>query len=225
MIYPTLIIDNFFENPDEIRNLGVRLEKAEDSNAYPGKRTQPLSEMHTDFFHWSTNKILAAIYNHQPDDMNITFNAYQTFQAIKPNPKEGKGWVHGDTDYEFTAIVYMSKHKNCGTSIYKRKDGTFPFSRESHMPNNKIRKEYYGGGKKYDARYFKARDENNENFEKTIEVESLYNRLLILDSFQYHGVENFYDPAMKEDRLTLITFFSNVQGTKRLPIPNVRRFI
>ena len=224
MIYPTLIIDNFFENPDEVRDIGLKLEKSS-QDAYPGKRTQPLHKTQIEFFNWSTNKILAAIYNHQPDDMEFTFNAYQTFQAIKPNPKEGKGWVHGDNDFEFTSIVYMSKHKNCGTSIYKRKDGTFPFAGKLHVPNHNIKQEYYGSNKKYDARYFKARDENNKSFEETIKVESLYNRLVLFDSFQYHGVENFYDPAMKEDRLTLVTFFKDVHGMKRLPIPNVRRYI
>ena len=75
-----------------------------------------------------------------------------------------------------------------------------------------------------DARYKKARDANNKGYEKTLGVESIYNRLLIFDSYQYHGVENFYDENVKEERLTLITFFSQIQGVNTFPIPNVRRF-
>ena len=225
MIYPTLIIDNFFENPDEVRDIGLSLEKSVNQNTYPGKRTAPLHKVKGGFFNWSTNKILAAVFNHQPGDIPFTFNAYQTFQSVKPNSKEGHGWIHDDNGFEFTAIAYMSKHKNCGTSIYKRKNGHFPFQKDSHISNNDIKKEYYGSNKKYDERYFKARDEQNEGFEKTLKVESIYNRLLILDSYQYHGVENFYDPKMKDDRLTLITFFSDIQGATRLPIPNTKRYL
>ena len=225
MIYPTLIIDNFFNDPDEVRNIGFSLDKEEINNAYPGERSKPLHIVNPSFFNWSTNKILSAVFNHQPEDLKLTFDAYQSFQFIKSNPKEGHGWVHNDNDYEFTAMVYLSKHKNCGTSLYKRKEGSFPFQRDSHINNNNIKKIYYGSNKKYDEKYFKARDEQNEGFERTVKVESLYNRLLIFDSFQYHGVENFYDPKIKEDRMTLITFFNNIHGAKRLPIPNTRRYL
>lgn len=225
MIYPSIIIDNFFNDPDEIRDIGLSLEKAENMNAYPGERTKPLHLVKKDFFSWSTNKIASAVFNNQPEDFRLSFDAYQTFQFIKPNPKEGHGWIHNDNDFEFTAIVYLSKHKNCGTSLYKRKEGQFPFQREYHIKNNLIKKEYYGSNKKYDQRYFKARDEQNQDFERTVKVESVYNRLFIFDSFQYHGVENFYDPKVKEDRITLITFFSNIHGAKRLPIPNTKRYL
>ena len=225
MIYPTLIIDNFFDDPDEIRNIGLSLDKDKINNAYPGIRSKPLHLAKPDFFNWSTNKILSAVFNHQPEDMPLNFDAYQAFQFIKPNSKEGHGWIHNDNNFEFTAIAYLSKHKNCGTSLYKRKEGIFPFQKDSHIKNNNIKKEYYGSNKKYDDRYLKARDEQNQGFERTVKVESIYNRLLIFDGFQFHGVENFYDAAIKEDRMTLITFFDNIHGAKRLPIPNTKRFL
>jgi|TARA_R100001460_G_scaffold54441_1_gene93612 hypothetical protein len=224
MIYPTIIIDNFFTDPDEVRKIGLELPKPDNYNLYPGVRTKPLHESRLDFFNWSTNKIAAAMFQHQPHDQKIEFNAYQSFQAIKPNPNEGMGWIHNDNDYEFTAIVYMSKHKNCGTSFYRREQGFFPFQDPNHVNNNTIKQEYYGSDKKYDARYKKARDGNNRGYEKTLQVDSIYNRLLIFDSYQYHGVENFYDPENKEDRLTLITFFKDIKGYNRAPVPNVRRF-
>tara|TARA_R110000823_G_scaffold287150_1_gene405449 strand:- start:3723 stop:4403 length:681 start_codon:yes stop_codon:yes gene_type:complete len=226
MLYPTLIIDNFFDNPDEIRNLGLNLDKCVNQDSYPGKRTSPLHELNNGFFNWSTNKIFTAMHSSVTvGDKNNSFNSYQTFQSISPNPKEGKGWIHIDTDFDATAIVYLSKHKNCGTCLYKRKEGIFSHATSTHDENSTIRKEYYGGNKKFDERYFKARDENNKIFEKTITIDSVYNRLLIFDSLQFHGVENFFDPLIKEDRLTLITFFKNIQGVSSFPIPNVRRHI
>ena len=182
MIYPTLIVDNFFNDPDEIRNIGLSLERKENLGAYPGTRTKPLHSLKPSFFNWSTNKILSVVFNHQPEDLDITFNAYQTFQFIKPNPKEGQGWIHNDNNFEFTAIVYLSKHKNCGTSLFKRKEGCFPVQKDSYIDNNNIKKEYYSSNKKYDGRYFKARDEINNGYERTVKIESVYNRLIIFDS-------------------------------------------
>ena len=76
MIYPTIIIDNFFTDPDEVRNIGLQLPKLDNYDLYPGVRTKPLHETRPDFFNWSTNKIASAMFQHQPHDHKIEFNAY-----------------------------------------------------------------------------------------------------------------------------------------------------
>lgn len=225
MIYPTLITDNFFDNPDEVRDFALQLPYSENSKVYPGVRTPALHKIHPDFFKWSTNKIISTIFHNKASDSGITFTAYQSFQKIAPNPHEGRGWIHSDNEFEFTAIIYMSKHKGCGTCFYKRKFMQFPFDNPEFHNHTAIKHKYYGDKKKYTKEYFDARDAANEGFEKTLEVDSLYNRLLIFDGSQIHGVENFFQQDNKEPRLTLITFFNDIQGIQRFPIPTMRRHI
>jgi len=225
MIYPTLITDNFFDNPDEVRDFALQLPYSESSKVYPGVRTPALHKIHPDFFKWSTNKIMSTIFHNKASDSGITFTAYQSFQKIAPNPHEGRGWIHSDNEFEFTAIIYMSKHKGCGTCFYKRKFMQFPFDNPEFHKYTAIKHKYYEDKKKYTKEYFDARDAANEGFEKTLEVDSLYNRLLIFDGSQIHGVENFFQQDSKEPRLTLITFFNDIQGIQRFPIPTMRRHI
>ena len=44
-----------------------------------------------------------------------------------------------------------------------------------------------------------ALEENNSCFTKTIEVESVYNRLVLFDGAQWHGVNGFYDKNISEE--------------------------
>ena len=225
MIYPTLIIDNFFDNPEEVRDVALQIPFTEKSPYYPGTRTPLLHNANHDFFRWSTNKIINSVFPIKATDSKISFQAYQSFQKIIPTSNEGAGWIHTDGEFEFTAIIYMSKHRGCGTCLYKRKNMEFPFENPNFNKYNSIKKKYYGSNKKYTDEYFKARDASNEGFEKTIEVDSVYNRLLIFDGSQIHGVENYQEPSTKEPRLTLITFFNKLTGADCLPIPTMRRHI
>jgi len=51
---------------------------------------------------------------------------------------------------------------------------------------------------------------NNNRFKKTIEVDSVFNRLIMFDSSSYHGVIKFGD----RERMTLISFLSKIESEK-----------
>jgi hypothetical protein len=58
----------------------------------------------------------------------------------------------------------------------------------------------------------KALKENNSNFTKTVEFNSIYNSCIIFDGHNYHSADHYYDKNCEEDRLTLITFFKKLSG-------------
>ena len=67
-------------------------------------------------------------------------------------------------------------------------------------------------------------NENNEKFDKILTIDSKFNRLLLFDSNQYHAAEKFKEQDIDEDRLTLITFFTNISGNcNKYPITEMRR--
>ena len=112
--------------------------------------------------------------------------------------------MHSDHGKEITAICYLSKHKNCGTSIYNYK-GLYP-----KLKNNKKKEEQY--------KTFSVKNEdilvkeNNENYEETISFKSKYNRIIMFDSTQHHAAHKFIEDGIKEDRLTLIGFINEIQS-------------
>jgi len=56
----------------------------------------------------------------------------------------------------------------------------------------------------YSKKYQKQLEAHNNKFNETIYFESVYNRLIIFNSNDFHGVKNF--KIGSEPRLTFITF-------------------
>jgi hypothetical protein len=220
MIWPNLCVDNFFQEPDKVVEFANSLTftKPEKSN-YPGKRSQLLYLINTEFFEFSTLKILSLLY--PTECKKLSWNATQYFQKIPANLKYD-GWVHTDEQYEFTCIIYLSKFLNCGTSIYHPKNSY------GYIRNVKEKDEYFtNNDPKTYSKIEKAKKENNNSFEETIRFNSKYNRLILFDGANYHSSNVFNHENNDEERLTLITFFKKVNYVNgenlNKPITTMRR--
>ena len=200
MLIPTLVHDNFFRNPEEVVNYAKQLDYLPDNEGrWPGERSFPLHEINENLFKFTTIKITKLLWPSSYQD--IYFSAYSTFQRISKdyiNP----GWVHQDIEI-LTAIIYLSKHTQCGTSMFEPKNF-------STVKNTEHKKEiYYKKNFKNENKYVL---ENNINFEETMSIKSKYNRIIIFDSRQFHAAQKFIEKDVDDDRLTLITFFTNIYG-------------
>ena len=218
MLFPNFVcVDNFFDNPEEVVNFSQKLEYFNETTC-PGKRSKILHEVDYDFFNWVNLKICSVFY---PNDIsNIKFNADTYFQKI--HKLEHDNWVHKDDTYRFTAIIYLNKNNTAGTSIFSAKN----FKSSSYNASN-IRYDYFKNenkkisNEKIDT-IKKAKDKNNERYNKTFSVEGIYNRLIIFDGNTYHASN-----PMNQDheRLTLISFINDIDlqdKTIKYPIPTMR---
>jgi len=192
MNYPTICADNFLENPEEIVEYSKKLKffKSEDGR-WPGERT-PLNQDPVNIF--LLQKISTLIHPYKTPKFRIYADSH--FQKIN-NQYGDIGWIHRDLGTELTAIIYLSKNKNSGTSLYK------PKSFENFTKHGLVKENFYKTLKK-SKHYEKCLKENNDQFEETVYFESIYNRIIVFNGNQYHGVKNFDND--KSDRLTFITF-------------------
>ncbi len=210
MLYPTVIADNFFTDPYKIRNFSLSLKKEKDiEDRHPGVRSRSIHEIDMEIFNYVGQKILSVVYPYEYD--KLTFNATMQFQEVDPIFEEG--WVHRDSEMSMTSIIYLSEHKNCGTSICHAKDVT-----ANALHTSKKRKYYNNPNKNF---FVKERKENNNQFEDSIIVDSRYNRMLCFDSHHLHKANGFIDNKRKDKRLTLITFFYdiNYNGERKMRYP------
>jgi hypothetical protein len=200
MIYPTICVDNFFNEPDKILEFSNSLNFFEDTEGrWPGKRTSLLHEINFDFFEQFGLKVLSILY---PTIKKITFKCSLNFQKISEE-YINKGWIHRDSETsDFTCIVYLSKHKECGTSIFNSKKLGYS------IKNTDQKKDIYKT-KQFEKELIFL-EENNSQFEENIIIKSRFNRLIIFDSNQLHGAQKFIEQNLKESRLTLVGFFSNI---------------
>ena len=219
MLFPSLVVDNFFEEPKKIIDFSKKLSFKYDGVS-PGIRSQLIHEIDYTFYNWINNKILSLLY---PNDINsITYTANAQFQKISPNLKY-VNWIHADTSAQITAILYLSKDSDVGTSLFKNK--SFKDSL-----NQKIKYTYFENPNIKDEKYLSQLEneykKNKSNFEETLKVNGIYNRLFLFDSWNYHGAHKFVSLKKDSERLTYIVFFNDIYSKiKQLqyPIPTMRR--
>jgi hypothetical protein len=199
MIYPTVCLDNFFNDPLKILEFSNSLQFYKDEEGkWPGERSKPLHEIDPLFFNNYGLKVMSILY---PTIKNINFNCILYFQKIS-NEYINEGWVHKDDDIDFTSIVYLSKHKNCGTSIFNSKKINSNVIHDNEKKDMYLKKDFVNT-----VDHLKN---NNNQFEETINIKSKFNRFIMFDSAQFHAAQKFTENNVTEDRLTLIGFFNNI---------------
>jgi hypothetical protein len=215
MNWPLICVDNFFDNPEKIVEFSKDLDYSKDGKN-PGLRTKSLDMINYDFFNWVNTKILSLIF---PNEIrNIKYISHTSFAKVPPNLIYD-GWVHTD-EAEFTAIIYLSDLKNCGTKIYT------PITPYPVLKHHESKLEYFNNPDDCHNNLENLKNENNSNFEESILIKSKYNRLLVFDSHQYHSSEVYLSDEHNE-RLTLISFFTKIDSYSetqlKFPISQMKR--
>lgn len=219
-IIPSTIIDGFFSNPYEIRKYGLEVSQYLDIDnkniQYRGKRSECLSKIHPILFDNINRKILSNFYDLENE--SISWKSEIKYQLT--DKSFGNGWVHTD-QYRpslLTGIIYLNPDApiECGTSLYR------PKNLAANQLHDKIKKEGNMNEELRTSEYYsECRRENNQQFEKILTVNNLFNRLFIFDSHYFHCADQFFGQTDEESRLTLVIFMTELFVNKT-PITRIR---
>jgi hypothetical protein len=215
---PITILDNFFDNPDKIRDYALSLEYEKDHlGKWPGKRSKPLHEINPPVFNEICRRVLSMYFDLEQPSSYIRWEASLYFQKIDNSYLSG--WIHTDPSV-ITAIVYLNKNPNInsGTSIYKLKDHIL-FPKTTEFTQYKL-DAYRGIIDINDAKVKEKQLENNSQFEEVVKVHNEYNRILSYYGGLQHSAQDYFGNEDEEPRLTLIMFFHNLR-VNRSPVDRV----
>ena len=233
MRFPISCFDDFYTDPDKVRDYALSLPYTTEGGIYPGLRTLELSAFNNDFRYMSVHKFLSMCDDFDSPEVDINVDTY--FQKIwrfskdKDSPLNG-GWIHTDGSTVLAGLVYLSPDPdpNAGTSIYtKKKDAIIPewMIYEEGVPNkSKFIQDVLQSDtsspldsiKDYD----KGLKENNDMYELTLEIKNKYNRMIAYDGDQWHG-QSTYWMDNEECRLTQVYFLEELTCSNQ-KFPNVR---
>ena len=220
-IIPTTVIDNFFDNPDEIRKYALSLEFNSPRGSYPGFRSEQIAFINPKLYEQINSRILSLFFDQNRDSLDISVESQ--FQIIPEKFEEG--WAHQDVDVSgrnIAGVIYLTPDAplDCGTSIYRQKS-------EPDYNDLRLRNEYYHKASIDDIeKYRKARDRYNSNFEKTLEVKNVYNRLLMYDTLEFHKESGFFGSLKENSRLTIVFFMTiNPVGKSSFPGTRLRNIV
>tara|TARA_B100001564_G_scaffold324253_1_gene304874 strand:- start:365 stop:1132 length:768 start_codon:yes stop_codon:yes gene_type:complete len=226
--FPTTCYDNFYENPDYIREYALTLEYSNDGGYFTGFRTDCLSNINEEFHYKSAKKILSMFGNFDLLEVNWSCRSYfhkNWSYSTDPNSILNEGWVHTDGDCTLAAVVYLDPNPNidAGTSTYRIKDeyledGEFKYDEHPDYPDEKMLKIRRDATRTLDScnintgkEYAICLRNNNKHFEKTLEVKNSYNRVIIYDGNKFHGQTSIYKDN-EDIRLTQVFFFYEIMA-------------
>lgn len=224
MNYPSLQVNNFFEKPNYIKQFAESLTYEKPLGNYPGLRAEAKDEQSVDLVQKINHKILRLLYPDFNQFQTLTYQANSFFQKIKYEDVEahvlnkehsGKGWIHGDHETKFTAIIYLSENDCCGTALYSQKSG---FNFTAIDPT--LKSLYYSKSPDLNMEdYYKYLNNHLNQFKLDCLFNSSYNKLIGFDGSNLHGA--IYNLKPKEERLTFISFFDI--NAPCYPVPEMRR--
>jgi len=216
--FPAICVDNFFDDPDKIREWGLSLPKEKDPDGrWPGKRSDQLHEVDDAFNQKLVAKIGLAFYGWESMD-KVTWNESDiSFQLVESHKHENcnKGLIHMDANSKdevgIAGLIYLTPNANLnsGTSIYKLKEN-HNFTKEDGKSILKLKEDLYLNDSVDEKKWDKMIEKNYSDFDETIRFNNMYNRLICYDTFSWHSAMS--TNAGIEDRLTLVFFIRGIQA-------------
>ena len=200
---PTVIIDEFFETPNQIREWALSLEYYKgDRGNWPGYRTDLLHEIDSQFHALICRKVIK----------HTKFNYFSQFDASFSLCSEDweSGWVHNDPlRFNVVGVIYLNPVVPPGQY------GTIIYDPPSNYFNDGVPDEIFSSDVNEEdvkKRQTKERLEHNSHFTPSQIVENRYNRCIIFDARQWHSAGNFFGSSdKKEDQRLTIVFFGDAK--------------
>lgn len=220
MYFPTICVDNFFNDPLKVRELALSqpyYKCSELGGTWPGVRTKPIYEFAPGFYQEFCGKFFSLFYDKSE---RFDFFMEASFQQIDERGSLNKGWIHQDDTCMAAGIVYLNPYPRIesGTSLYVKDAPDYVES-----DKNETKFEQYN---RFDLDrymiYKFAMEEHNLHYKEVAKFNNAFNRLVAYDSSNYHGVTSF-KADFNEPRLTLVFFLKTMNYT-RFPIPNMRTY-
>ena len=205
MAYPLIIKDDFFSDPDSIARIIEEVDYLCSERQYPGVRTEPLYKINLKLHVYIAHKLFLLFHDTTPEyyQMDMRFQKIKPFVEGDKWDKKNLGWIHTDNCL-FGGVIYLDKNpdKDAGTSIYKSKDG---FPMQSHESLDE--KELLHSGeliqlKLDDRKYYDGYDRLRNQYEETLRISNVYNRLVMIPGDQHHAMTTTGD----KERNTIVFF-------------------
>jgi len=172
-----MVIDNFLDDPDSIRKYALQC-NFDIRGRFPGVRAKWENSKYSEELDYKLNEIIGAPVTHQGSSTE--------FQIC--TEYEDDNWIHHDTKM-LAGVLYLTPNAplEYGTSLFRHKE-TGAMSHSDYVEENGLHR--------------KA-----EQWEETVNVGNVYNRLILYNGFLYHRSNNIgFGNKLENSRLTQVFF-------------------
>lgn len=196
MGYSLQIIDNFYNNVDEVREMALHEDFNIDGN-YPGHRTKPfLNDSVKGWIEAHLSPMHGEIYWPDPDNYESFCGSFQYTTA------RDRTWIHADNTTKWAGVCYLTPNAplSAGTALYRHR--TTGYMEVPKLPDGEIN--------------YPLLDRINEDaqditkWEETCRVGNVYNRMVLYRGDYFHASVDYFGKDRYDGRL-FQTFFFNTE--------------
>ena len=208
-LYPVAIIENFYENPDAIREFALKQEYTychERKNVeyvYPGSRTKDIYDLDPELQSKIIQKLVSVFHNSEYDYMRWGIST--NFQSVTKEYAEGV--IHTDTNTIFAGVLFLSPNAplDAGTSLYRK--GPL-FDEGKYKAALALNEREFREGK------IVMNTAHHDMFEEIVRVNNVYNTLIVYEGRHFHSANKFFGSNIENSRLTQVFFVNNIDAKK-----------
>lgn len=195
MRFNSLTIDDFYENPQEVRDFALKQEFKVRGN-YPGQRTrsflnEPLKKKLREILYPFAGEIT---YWGSDDPENNYTGSFQYTVA------EDRSWIHADSTTDWAAVLYLTPNAplSSGTGIYRHKSTGWM---------------HYDYKRENEPGYIQSAPPGDEmrdytKWEIVDRIGNVFNRMIMYRADNYHVSLDYFGKNMYDGRLFQVFFFN-----------------
>lgn len=185
----SLIVDNFYNNVDEVREFALSQEFAVRGN-YPGMRTES-------FLNDSIKQVIQSLI--EPFAGKVTYWGDDYTGAFQYTTAQDRSWIHSDYTTNWAAVIYLTPNApiSSGTGLYRLKEtGLRSWNNLDHTPEENKNALH----NKYAQDYTK--------WELVDRFGNLYNRMVLYRGDIFHVSMDYFGQDKYDGRLFQVFFFN-----------------
>lgn len=186
----TLIIDNFYEDPDEVREFALSQPFTKEGN-YPGYRTKSFLDDEIKEF------IQEIIYPFAGKIINWGGEYSGSFQYTT---SDDRSWIHSDSATGWAAVVYLTPNAphTAGTGIFRHKEtGIIRWDDEEHTEEENENAPHMLESRDY------------TKWDMIDKLGNVYNRMVLYRGDLCHVSLDYFGKNKNDGRLFQVFFFSS----------------
>jgi uncharacterized protein DUF6445 len=188
-----LVVDDFYSNPDAVRQFALDQKYEPDNRYFRGSRTE--SKYLFPFLKERFEKMLGAKITHWLD---------HKYNGVFQFCPAGTEVVFHSDHQTFAAVVYLTPDAPLatGTSFYR--------SKETKLRKPPTQADAWATGTtvvELEEKTYKDKLTNPEHWELVDQIANVYNRLVIWDSKMIHAASGYFGTDIRDSRLFHLYFF------------------
>jgi len=196
-----IVVDDFIDNPDGLRDAGLRLNYPAGDNVFPGRNS--VERINLEGLSAQVSRLVG-----EPLQPLVPSQAHGKFRITLAGDA-GRARVHVDPSH-WSGILYLSKPGDCrgGTEFFR------------HLPTGTERAPYndaearamgHASARQMTAEILERDGTDDSKWEMTMRVPMRYNRLVLLRPWLWHTAGEAFGDSMENGRLIYLMFFASAR--------------